>query len=182
MEKYANLPDHVIELLRGLKAPGRLVAHLTLVHDVATQLTSRIKYEYPDLHFDEQAVLFGAATHDIGKTSFPAELVGPGSMHEECGAEILKKFGIPDSLARFTRTHASWKSKGVTNEDLLVAIADKIWKGNRQDDLEQALVYRISLVLSKPEWEVFASLDTILSDLGRDADRRLEWQSKFATT
>lgn len=182
MEKYADLPDQVIELLKSLKARGRLVAHLTLVHDVATQLISRIKYEYPDLHFDEQAVLFGAATHDIGKTLFPAELVGPGSMHEKCGAEILKKFGIPDSLARFARTHASWNSTDVTNEDLLVAIADKIWKGKRQDDLERALVYRISVVLSKPEWEVFVSLDTILSDLARDADRRLEWQSKFGAT
>src|ERR1700684_4360216 len=102
MEKYADLPDHVIELLRSLNAPGRLVAHLTLVHDVATELISRIRHEYPDFHFDEQAVLFGAATHDIGKTLFPAELEGPGSMHEECGAEILKKFGIPDSLTRFT--------------------------------------------------------------------------------
>jgi hypothetical protein len=110
VEHYADLPDLVIELLTSIKAPERLVAHLTLVHDVATKLIKKIKREYPDLQLDEQAVLFGAATHDIGKTSFPAELVGPGSMHEECGAEM----------------------------------------------------------------------DTILSDLARDADRRLDWQSKFA--
>ena len=182
MEPYADLPDLVIDLLRRTKAPARLVAHLTLVHDVATKLTWNIKRKYPDLQFDEQAVLFGAATHDIGKSSFPAELTGPGSMHEECGAEILKEFGIPDSLARFTRTHALWKSTDVTIEDFLVSLADKIWKGKRQEDLEQIVVHRISRALSKPEWEVFASMDTVLTDLARDADQRLAWQFQFAAT
>ena len=176
------MPDLVLDLLRSTKAPARLVAHLTLVHDVATKLIWSIKREYPDLQLDEQAVLFGAATHDIGKASLPAELVGPGSKHEECGAEILKGFGISDSLARFTRTHALWKSTGATIEDLLVSLADKIWKGKRQEDLEQILVHRISLALSKPEWEVFASMDTILTDLARDSDQRLAWQSQFAAT
>jgi hypothetical protein len=123
---------------------------------------------------------FGAATHDIRKASFPAEIVGPGSMHEECGADILKTFGIHDSLARFARTHASWKSPEVTIEDLLVSLADKIWRGKRQEDLEQILLHRISVALSKPDWEVFASLDTILSGLAKGADRRLAWRSQFA--
>jgi hypothetical protein len=153
-----------------------------LVHDVATKLTQRIKREYPGLHFDEQAVLFGAATHDIGKALIPAELVGPGSKHEACGFDTLKTFGISDALARFTQTHGSWNSTEVTIEDLLVSLADKIWKGKRQEDLEQVVVRRISIALSQPEWEVFASLDTILSDLASDADRRLDWQSKFAAT
>jgi hypothetical protein len=153
-----------------------------LVHDVAAKLIWNIQRQYPDLQFDERAVLFGAATHDIGKISFPAELVGPGSMHGECGAEILKGFGIPDSLARFARTHALWTSADATIEDLLVSLADKIWKGKRQEDLEQILIHRISPALSMPEWEVFASMDTILTDLARDADQRLAWQSQFAAT
>src|ERR1035438_7171932 len=106
--------------------------------------------------------LFGAATHDIGKALFPAELSGSGSLHEERGTEVLKQSGIPDSLARFPRTHGSWKSTDATLEDLLVSLADKIWKGKRQDDLELILVSRISRLLSRPAWEVFVSLDTIL--------------------
>jgi HD superfamily phosphodiesterase len=157
VEQYADLPDPVIQLLKSAKAPERLVAHLTLVHDVATKLTKKVRREYPALLFDEQAVLFGAATHDIGKASFPAELVGPGSMHEECGAEILKQFGIPDPLARFPRTHAVWSEQS-TIEDLLVSVADKIWRGKRQEDLERILFQRVSLQLSKPEWEVFVSM------------------------
>jgi len=101
-------------------------------------------------------------------------------MHEERGAEVLKGFGFPDSLARYTRTHASWKSPEVAIDDLLVSLADKVWRGKRQEDLEQILIYRMSLALSRPEWEVFASMDTLLSDLAADADGRLDWQSQFA--
>jgi hypothetical protein len=179
MEEYTDLPPQVLELLKSSMAPKRLVAHLTLVHDVAAKLISKIVNEYPDLHFDKQAVLFGAATHDIGKASFPAELVGPGSLHEKQGTDILAKLGIPDSMARFSQTHASWKSPEMTIEDLLVSLADKIWKGKRQEDLEEIICHRISIILSRPEWEIFASMDSILSDLARGADRRLEWLSKF---
>jgi len=130
VEQYAALPDPVIAILESIKAPQRLVAHLSLVHDVATTLVKEIKREYPNLQFDEHEVLFGAATHDIGKVLFPTELVGPGYTHEECGAEILKKFAVSDSLARFTRTHGLWKSNEATIEDLLVSLADKFGREN----------------------------------------------------
>lgn len=177
-----DLPRPVVELLDSVKAPPRLTAHLTLVHDAAVKLVRGIRRAYPGLLFDEEAVLFGAATHDIGKALLPAELTGRGSTHEERGAEILTQLGIPDSLARFARTHGSWKSPDATLEDLLVSLADKIWKGARQDDLEMILVGRISRAISMPEWEVFSALDTILFDLEADADARLAWQSKFPVT
>ena len=52
-------------------------------------------------------MLFGAATHDIGKTPHPAELSGPGSAHEEAGRELLLSLGGSPRLARFAATHAS---------------------------------------------------------------------------
>lgn len=63
-----------------------------------------------------------------------------------------------------------------------MSLADKIWKATRQEDLEQMLVSRISLALCRPEWEVFAAIDTILADLAAGADERLDWQSKFAVS
>ena len=36
--------------------------------------------------------------------------------------------GVED-LARFCVTHARWESDGIGLEDLLVALADKLWKG-----------------------------------------------------
>ena len=117
----------------------------------------------------------------IGKARFPNELTGPGSLHEECGVEMLSNAGVPSSLARFALTHSSWASPTTTIEDLSVSVADKIWRGKRQEDLERILINRLSLALSKPEWEVFASMDNILLDLAAAAVHRLVWQASFAT-
>ena len=65
--KLRPLPTHVSKLLLELNATPRLIAHLTLVHDVAHELISKIDVAWPDLKFDKTAVLIGAATHDIGK-------------------------------------------------------------------------------------------------------------------
>jgi hypothetical protein len=67
-----------------LQAPPRLAAHLRLVHDVACQLADWAAIRHPALGYDRDAMLFGAATHDIGKAAFPAEITGPGSAHECC--------------------------------------------------------------------------------------------------
>jgi hypothetical protein len=83
------LPDQVARLLRDLDAPPRLAAHLRAVHDVAHQLVDWTARRHPAPRFDRDAVLFGAATHDVGKAVHPAELSGPGSAHEEAGRELL---------------------------------------------------------------------------------------------
>ncbi|MFI5683398.1 hypothetical protein [Streptomyces sp. NPDC051636] len=64
----APLPAHVAVLLRRVDAPPRLDAHLRAVHDVAVRIADWARQECPALDFDRDAVLFGAATHDIGKT------------------------------------------------------------------------------------------------------------------
>ncbi|HYZ53640.1 MAG TPA: HD domain-containing protein [Streptosporangiaceae bacterium] len=71
------------------------------VHDVAYQLIDWIAQQYPALRLDRDAVLFGAATHDIGKTAHIAELSGPGSAHGEAGRELLLAQGISPELASF---------------------------------------------------------------------------------
>ncbi|WP_231935056.1 HD domain-containing protein [Micromonospora viridifaciens] len=101
------LPDHVNELLAALDAPPRLAAHLRAVHDVACQLAEALAQQCPQLAFDASAVLYGAATHDIGKTLHTDELSAPGSAHEPAGYQLLLQHGIDPALARFARTHAS---------------------------------------------------------------------------
>jgi len=58
---------------------------LRLVHDVAWRLADWADARHPALDYERDAMLFGAATHDIGKAAFPAEITGPGSAHEEAG-------------------------------------------------------------------------------------------------
>ncbi|MFI1093837.1 nitroreductase family deazaflavin-dependent oxidoreductase [Streptomyces sp. NPDC020917] len=62
------LPDRAAELVSALSCPPRLAAHLRAVHDAAHRLVGRLEEHCPGLDFDREAVLFGAATHDVGKT------------------------------------------------------------------------------------------------------------------
>lgn len=172
------LPAPVVELLRELAAPPRLAAHLRLVHDVAYELVDGLADFCPALAFDRDAVLFGAATHDIGKVLHTAELGGPGSAHEPAGRELLLAQGFTEDQARFAATHASWSDVGVTVEELLVSAADKVWKGKRVADLEDLLIDH--LVRSAPgtaRWAAYLELDALLGRIADGADARLAFQA-----
>lgn len=176
------LPPRAAALLQRLDAPPRLVAHLRAVHDVAARLAGWAQEHCPALEFDRDAVLFGAATHDIGKTLHPGELSGPGARHEEAGRELLLAHGVEASLARFAGTHASWDVPGVGVEDLLVSLADKVWKNKRVPALEDSVVARLSRAGGRPEWEEFLRLDEVLTAIGEVADRRLAYQMSHPVT
>jgi hypothetical protein len=174
------LPKKAAELCRKLDAPERLVAHLTLVHDVAVLLVEglRVPNRWPYLAVDEQAVYFGAATHDIGKIVHRAELSEPGHKHEQAGRELLERNGVSKELARFAVTHASWKTSPVSGlEDLLVALADSCWKGKREEFLEKRVCDALAKQLRSERWKVFDKLDTLIEALAADADERLAWQA-----
>jgi hypothetical protein len=170
------LPDQVPDLLISLGSPPRLAAHLRLVHDVACQIVDWLQQRHPHLRFDRHAVLFGAATHDIGKSLHPSELSGPGSTHEPDGRDLLLHHGFNETLARFAATHASWTDPDVTLEDLLVSLADKIWKNKRVPELEDLVVTHLAQATSRQPWEAYAALDELLTDIGDTADQRLAFQ------
>jgi hypothetical protein len=172
---FAPLPPRARTLLESLGAPSRLGAHLRMVHDVAVTLTS---WARPRVDFDVTAVLFGAATHDIGKIRHPAELSGPGSLHEAAGCALLLEQGVEEASARFARTHGSWDAPDATLEDLLVSLADKVWKGKRIPELEQ----RVVSWLGGPPWETFLALDDELERIAGGADARLAFQVSYPTT
>ncbi|WP_418960729.1 HD domain-containing protein [Streptomyces tritici] len=171
------LPDEAAVLLRALDAPPRLVAHLRAVHDVAAQLVEWLESECPALSFDREAVLFGAATHDIGKTVHRSELSGPGSAHEEAGRALLLDHGVSPARARFAGTHARWDAEGVAIEDLLVSLADKVWKNKRVAELEDRVVAELAGAAGLPAWEAFLRLDEVLTRIGDGAEERLAYQA-----
>ena len=177
---YRPLPVDAEILLRQVSAPRRLVAHLTLVHDVASKLVERFVEAFPGVVLDPEAVMFGASIHDLGKAVYRNELVEPGKEHEKCGAELLRRLGVSEERARFAYTHGNWDTaEPVTLEDLLVALADNCWKGKRLDELETKVVNHLSSASGQPAWECYAKLDEILALLAQDGDRRLAWQGVF---
>ncbi|MFE6051696.1 HDIG domain-containing metalloprotein [Kitasatospora sp. NPDC056446] len=171
------LPDGVDALLRSVGAPPRLVAHLALVHEVAERIADFCADQ--GLEFDREAVRYGAATHDIGKAVHPEELSAPGSAHEPAGHALLLAHGVPERLARFARDHANWGGPGVTVEDLLVSLADKVWKDKRVRDLEDLVVERLAAATGREPWEAFLALDDLLTRIGEDAPRRLAVQARY---
>ena len=173
------LPPTAADLLRGMDAPPRLAAHLRAVHDVAVDLTDWLAATCPAVAFDRNAVLFGAATHDIGKTLHVAELSAPGSQHEPAGRDLLLSFGVPPELARFAATHASWHAPGIEIEDLRVSLADKIWKAKRVPDLERLVADRLAVASGVEPWEAFMSFDDCLERIAAGADERLAFQNAY---
>lgn len=166
------LPPVAVELLEALASPPRLAAHLRVVHHVAHRLTHDLARD--GLEFDRDAVLFGAATHDLGKVRHPEELERPGHEHEQAGYDLLISYGVPPDRARFAASHgSSWHGPGSPTEDLLVSLADKIWKGARVAELESAVLHR----MAGEEWDAFLRLDNILEPIARDADRLLAFQA-----
>jgi hypothetical protein len=126
------LPAVAARLLRDLDPPPRLVAHLALVHAAAADLAGRLTVRWPSLPLDREALLVGAATHDVGKAMHRDELTGPGTRHEAAGEQLLLGHGFPPERPRFARTHGGPdRGTGLTLEDWAVMVADAVWKGAR---------------------------------------------------
>lgn len=174
--KIVDLPADVERLLCERKASPRLVAHLTLVHAVACQLLEKVEKSFPTLKFDRSAVIIGAATHDIGKVIHPNELTEHGNQHEAAGQELLLKAGFSAKHARFALTHGGQSCGELTVEDFLVRTADTVWKGKRAHHSEMDLVRCIAQKLNLAEWQVYSTIDEILTDIASGADVRLQWQ------
>ncbi len=178
MRHYLHrLPSEVAHLLQAVGASRRLTAHLTLVYDTAVRITTGLEEYWSCTQYDKQAVLFGAATHDIGKVFYPNELVEPGTKHEEIGPTLLIERGFPGELARFARTHGQWENTEDI-EDLLVALADKIWKGTRSKILEGRIVQNIAQTCNEESWQVYLKLDDLLTKIAESAHERLDWYAK----
>ncbi|MEI7922593.1 MAG: HD domain-containing protein [Planctomycetota bacterium] len=172
------LPQDVEELLTKLNAPKRLTMHLLIVHDVAATLADAFQQAWATLPLDKDLVRFGAATHDIGKVLHQNELYGHGSRHEEDGSNLLMDYGYTPEQSRFARTHGSWRTEpGLTVEDLLVALADTCWKGQRESELETMIAAMISHQLGVESWKIFMELDDVLNEITSKAEERLALQA-----
>jgi HD domain-containing protein len=161
-----------LELLRSLRAPPRLLRHVALVSEAAELLLEG--FEQLKVPIEGEFVRAGVILHDAGKILHPAELDASGSRHEPDGEALLLKHGVSPALARICRSHAQWDQMAVSLEELVVALADKLWKGVRRADLEERVIDRVAAALATDRWNVFVQLDTLFESVAADGSARLE--------
>ncbi len=163
--------ESAMRLLADVGAPPRLQRHAELVSEAADMLLDGLVRLGVPLSADYVRV--GVILHDAGKALHPAELDAPGGAHEPAGEQLLLERGVSPEVARVCRSHARWRDLAQTLEELIVALADKLWKGARVADLEELVVERIAAAINKDRWDIFTTLDTLFEDVASSAESRL---------
>lgn len=158
------------KLLRELGAPERLVTHGALVCEAADLLL--VAFRSTKLSIDESWVRGGAWLHDAGKAVHREELAQPGHEHEHAGEKMLLDRGVDPRIARCCVSHASW-SADTPLEELIVALADKLWKGVRHEALEALVCDVVAKALARERWSVFVELDAAFERVASGSDERL---------
>ena len=158
-------------LLRALGASERLLRHLQLVGEAADELV--MLYTGLQLRFDARLIELGAAVHDAGKIAHPEELDGPGSRHEPAGQALMLANGVQPAVARCCVSHAAWHDGGNSFEELSVALADKLWKGKREEALELLVIDAIAAQRGVSRWDLFTTLDSAFEDIAAGGADRL---------
>ena len=159
-------------LLRELGAPPRLLTHVRLVGEAADAILERV--QAMSVRVDAPFVRLGVRFHDAGKILHPEELDGPGSAHEPDGERLLLQHGVRPEIARCCLSHARWADMEVSLEELLVALADKLWKGVRHAELERRVIDGVAGRLGSGFWNVFLELDTAFEEIAAGGVERLE--------
>lgn len=164
--------DAAREVLIRLGAPPRLLQHVKLVGEAGELILKKMAELGVDVNAD--FVRVGIVLHDAGKVLVPLELDGPGAAHEPAGQRILVENGVSAELARVCLSHARWATMEVSLEELLVALADKLWKGVRNSKLEQLVIDGAAARTQRDRWELLIELDTRFEEVAASGPDRLE--------
>ena len=159
-------------LLGELGAPDKLLVHVQLVGEAADRLIQA--YVELGVEFNAPLIELGVAVHDAGKIQHPEELNAHGSKHEPAGEALLVAHGVQPEVARCCVSHAKWHDPGVSFEERSVALADKLWKGKREEALELSIIDEVASRLSLDRWDVFAQLDSVFEEIAAGGPSRLE--------
>jgi hypothetical protein len=165
------------ELLETLGATDRLLRHAQYVSEAADLLL--IQFRAFGVPLDTFTVELGAVLHDAGKISHPLELAEQGSLHERAGEDLLLQHDVQPEIARCCRSHGAWSLPDVSLEERIVALADKLWKGKREADLELLVIDETATRLGSSRWDVFERLDSAFEEIAAGGSERVE-QSRLA--
>ena len=107
------------------------------------------------------------------------ELSQPGTLHEQAGEALLLSHGVQPEVARFCVTHAQWNLPDGSLEGRVVALADKLWKGKREPDLELDVIDEVAARLGGSRWDVFETLDNTFEKIAASGVERLELSRSY---
>lgn len=167
---FINLDD-AYRFLQNLGASPKLLLHVKLVGEALDILTEKLlELEVP---FDADFVRFGVAFHDAGKIIHAEELSRKGNLHEAEGEKLLLQNGVPEKLARVCQSHGKWQTMDCSFEEYLIALSDKLWKGKRENLLENIVIDKVAILLNQDRWQVFVELDSCFENIAYEGDSRL---------
>ncbi len=169
--RRVETPEDAEALLVELGAPERLVRHGRLVLEAADALLAHV--DSLGIAVDARLVRAGALLHDAGKILHPGELSGGGSEHEPDGERLLVAHGVDPAVARCCVSHARWATMSSSLEELLVALADALWKGVRRAPLETRVIGEVAGRLGVDVWSVYTDLDSCFERIADGGAERL---------
>ncbi len=157
--------------LQELGALPQLILHVKLVGEAAELLIARL--DRLSIHVDKHFVRLGVAIHDAGKIIHTTELTATGNRHEADGENLLIENGVDSTLARCCRSHSQWQTMKCSIEELLVALADTLWKGKRNPQLEEFAIATLAIQSDRDYWELFIQMDACFEQIAADGHLRL---------
>lgn len=159
-------------LLKELGAPNRLVHHAQLVGEAADLLLRTL--QALDVKCDVRLIELGAILHDAGKIHHPQEFSESGSLHEQAGQALLLAHEVQPEIARCCASHRAWNMPGVSLEERIVALADKLWKGKRDSALELNVIDEVAVSSGASRWDVFERLDSTFEQIAAEGAERIQ--------
>jgi hypothetical protein len=159
-------------LLEKLNAPERLVRHAHYVSHAAESLL--IEFRDLGVPLNRLTVELGAVLHDAGKIIHPEELAQPGSLHEHVGEKLLLLHDVQPEIASCCRSHGAWGLPDVSLEERVIALADKLWKGKREADLELLVIDDTAARLGVSRWDIFERMDSTFEEIAAGGAERVE--------
>ena len=159
------------QLLQDIGASPRLIQHVKLVGEAAEMLI--LQFQNLSISFDLDWVRLGVIFHDAGKILHPSELIEKGNEHEAAGEMMLLAQGVDPLIARCCRSHGQWQTMECSFEELVVALADHLWKGKRNTDLENKVITKAATMCHQDYWDIFVVLDGGFEEVAAGGDLRI---------
>jgi uncharacterized protein len=160
--------NEALNLLQKVGCPQQVIEHVRFVSKVALEIASRC--ERNGVTVNKELIEIGALLHDIGRSKTH------GIRHAVVGAQIARENGLPENLVRIIENHIGAgipreeaEKLGlppkdylqITSEERIVAYADKMTKGRRRLNFEEAIRdLTNSLGANHPAIERFRRLHT----------------------